>query len=341
MTKATEVKRAAGTGKRAEAKSMESLKEKLIYRFKTGKWIGTVARYAILILLAYQLLYPVLYMISASVKAPVDSYDPSVIWIPKHFSVTSFIDAFKTMKYMDALLRSLGIGLGCAVLDVISCALAGYGFARYRFPLKGLLFACVILTLIVPTQTIILPYYMNMRYFNPLGVMSLFSKITGNEAMINLVGSSLSFFIPSALGAGIRSGLYIYIFRQFFEGMSAALEESAYVDGSGPLRTFVHIMLPNAKNAIVTVFLFSFVWHFNDYYLSKQMLGTSKRTLIVALSSLRVDLAAVIGGQTEFDPIRVQTRIQAGCLLAILPMFLLYIVSQRKLADSIEHIGIK
>ncbi len=320
---------------------MQHVKESFLYRFKTGKWLGSIARYAILILLAYQLLYPVLYMVSASVKAPIDSYDPGVIWIPKHFSATGFTDAFKTMKYLDALVRSLGIGLGCALLDVASCALAGYGFARYKFPLKNVFFVCVILTLIVPTQTIILPYYMNMRYFDPLGMMTLFSKITGSETMINLIGNNLAFFIPSALGAGIRSGLYIYIFKQFFEGMSAALEESAYVDGSGPLRTFTHIMLPNAKNAIITVFLFSFVWHFNDYYLSKQLMGTSERTLIVALSSLRMDLAAVIGGQTEFDPIRVQTRIQAGCLLVILPMFLLYIVSQRKLADSIEHIGIK
>ena len=320
---------------------MQHVKESFLYRFKTGKWLGSIARYAILILLAYQLLYPVLYMVSASVKAPIDSYDPGIIWIPKHFSATGFTDAFKTMKYLDALVRSLGIGLGCALLDVASCALAGYGFARYKFPLKNVFFVCVILTLIVPTQTIILPYYMNMRYFDPLGMMTLFSKITGSETMINLIGNNLAFFIPSALGAGIRSGLYIYIFRQFFEGMSAALEESAYVDGSGPLRTFTHIMLPNAKNAIITVFLFSFVWHFNDYYLSKQLMGTSERTLIVALSSLRMDLAAVIGGQTEFDPIRVQTRIQAGCLLVILPMFLLYIVSQRKLADSIEHIGIK
>ena len=320
---------------------MQHVKESFLYRFKTGKWLGSIARYAILILLAYQLLYPVLYMVSASVKAPIDSYDPGVIWIPKHFSATGFTDAFKTMKYLDALVRSLGIGLGCALLDVAPCALAGYGFARYKFPLKNVFFVCVILTLIVPTQTIILPYYMNMRYFDPLGMMTLFSKITGSETMINLIGNNLAFFIPSALGAGIRSGLYIYIFRQFFEGMSAALEESAYVDGSGPLRTFTHIMLPNAKNAIITVFLFSFVWHFNDYYLSKQLMGTSERTLIVALSSLRMDLAAVIGGQTEFDPIRVQTRIQAGCLLVILPMFLLYIVSQRKLADSIEHIGIK
>ena len=247
---------------------MQHIKESFIYRFKTGKWIGPIARYAILILLSYQLLYPVLYMISASIKAPIDSYDPSVIWIPKHFSATGFTDAFKTMKYMDALLRSLGIGLGCALLDVASCALAGYGFARFKFPLKNVFFVCVILTLIVPTQTIILPYYMNMRYFDPLGIMTLFSGITGSETMINLIGNNLAFFIPSALGAGIRSGLYIYIFRQFFEGMSAALEESAYVDGSGPLRTFTHIMLPNAKNAIITVFLFSFVWHFNDYYSS-------------------------------------------------------------------------
>ena len=155
------------------------------------------------------------------------------------------------------------------------------------------------------------------------------------------MGKNIAFYLPSLFGAGIRSGLYIYIFRQYFEGMDKALEESAQIDGCGPLRTFLNIMLPNARNSIVTVFLFSFVWHFNEYYLTKQLLGTNRRTLIVALSSLRVDLAALIGGQTAFDPIRIQTRIQAGCLLAIVPMFLLYIFAQRKLADSIEHIGIK
>jgi multiple sugar transport system permease protein len=298
-------------------------------------------KYIVLVLLAYQLLYPVLYMISASIKDPLDSYDPSVIWIPKNFSATGFIDAFKSMKYMDALKGSLEISLGCAVLDVMSCALAGYGFARFKFPFKNLLFACVILTLMVPMQTIILPYYMNMRYFDPLGLISAINAAFDKTITINLVGKNMAFYLPSLFGAGIRSGLYIYIFRQFFEGMDKALEESAQIDGCGPLRTFLNIMLPNARNSIVTVFLFSFVWHFNEYYLTKQLLGTNRRTLIVALSSLRVDLAALIGGQTAFDPIRIQTRIQAGCLLAIIPMFLLYIFAQRKLADSIEHIGIK
>ena len=298
-------------------------------------------KYIVLILLAYQLLYPVLYMISASIKDPLDSYDPSVIWIPKNFSATGFIDAFKSMKYLEALKGSLEISLGCAVLDVMSCALAGYGFARFKFPFKNLLFACVILTLMVPMQTIILPYYMNMRYFDPLGLVSAINAAFDKTITINLVGKNIAFYLPSLFGSGIRSGLYIYIFRQFFEGMDKALEESAQIDGCGPLRTFLNIMLPNARNSIVTVFLFSFVWHFNEYYLTKQLLGTNRRTLVVALSSLRIDLAALIGGQTAFDPIRIQTRIQAGCLLAIIPMFLLYIFAQRKLADSIEHIGIK
>lgn len=208
------------------------MKDKIIYRLKSGKWFWMFVKYVILILLAYQILYPVIYMISSSIKAPIDSYDPSVVWIPKHLSLTGFVDAFKSMKYLEALSGSLQIGLGCAVLDVISCALAGYGFARYDFPLKKLLFGCVILTLIVPVQTIILPYYLNMRYFDPAGIMTLISKITGKEIAMNLIGKNTAFFLPSLLGAGIRSGLYIYIFKQFFEGMSAALEESAYVDGS-------------------------------------------------------------------------------------------------------------
>jgi multiple sugar transport system permease protein len=313
----------------------------IINEVKAKRAFYMFLKYIVLVLLAYQLLYPVLYMISASIKDPLDSYDPSVIWIPKNFSATGFIDAFKSMKYLDALKGSMEISLGCAILDVMSCALAGYGFARFKFPFKNFLFACVIVTLMVPMQTIILPYYMNMRYFDPLGLVSAFNSVFDRTVTINLVGKNLAFYLPSLFGSGIRSGLYIYIFRQFFEGMDKALEESAQIDGCGPLRTFLSIMLPNARNSIVTVFLFSFVWHFNDYYLTKQLLGTSRRTLIVALSSLRIDLAALIGGQTAFDPIRIQTRIQAGCLLAIVPMFLLYIFAQRKLADSIEHIGIK
>jgi multiple sugar transport system permease protein len=295
----------------------------------------------VLAALAYQLLYPVLYMISMSLRAPVDAYDPSIIWIPKNLTFTSFKEAFQAMKYLAALKTSLLIGVGCALLDVASCALAGYGFARFNFRFKNIFFGMVILTLIVPTQTIILPFFLNMRYFDLNGLIGVIGRATGGPDSINLIGNKISFYLPSLLGAGIRSGLYIFIFRQFFASMPSALEEAAYVDGSGPLQTFLKIMLPNAKNGIVTVFLFSFVWHWNDYYLSNQLLGTAARTMTVALSSLRVDLAAYIGGQTISDPIGIVTRMQAGAILTILPLFILYSFTQRFFTDSIEHIGIK
>lgn len=313
----------------------------MIKKNKITKLVGKICKYAILILLSYQLLYPILYIISMSIRKPIDAYDPSIIWIPKHFSLTGFVEAFKAMNYLAALKTSLLIGFGSAILDVISCALAGYGFARFKFPGKKILFACVILTLIVPTQTIILPSYLNMKYFDLGGLLGITSKLFGTPASINLIGTNWTFYLPSLLGAGIRSGLYIYIFKQFFESMSSALEEAAYVDGSGPLKTFIYIMLPNAKNAIITVFLFSFVWHFNDFYMAKQFLGTTRRTLVVALSSLRVDIASYVGGQTTSNPLSIVTRMQAGCLLAIIPLFLLFLVTQKYFADSIEHMGIK
>ncbi|MDF2609508.1 MAG: carbohydrate transporter permease [Lachnospiraceae bacterium] len=300
-----------------------------------------IAKYMVLAALAYQLLYPVLYMISMSLRAPVDAYDPSIIWIPKNLTFTSFKEAFQAMKYLAALKTSLFIGVGCALLDVASCALAGYGFARFNFRFKNIFFGMVILTLIVPTQTIILPFFLNMRYFDLNGLIGVIGRATGGPESINLIGNKISFYLPSLLGAGIRSGLYIFIFRQFFASMPSALEEAAYVDGSGPLQTFLKIMLPNAKNGIVTVFLFSFVWHWNDYYLSNQLLGTAARTMTVALSSLRVDLAAYIGGQTISDPIGIVTRMQAGAILTILPLFILYSFTLRFFTDSIEHIGIK
>lgn len=311
-------------------------------RLRQAKDIGFhVLRYVVLVLLAYQLLFPVLYMISMAIRAPIDAYDPSIVWIPKNFSLESFVEAFKAMNLIEALKTTLSISLVCAVLDVISCALAGYGFARFDFPFKKICFIGVIFTLIVPTQTIILPFFLNMKYFDCFGLMGFLSQFTSIPPSINLIGTNWTFYLPSLLGSGIRSGLYIFIFRQFFMAMPSALEEAAYVDGSGPLRTFVQVMLPNAKNAIITVFLFSFVWHWSDYYLSNQLLGTAKRTITVALSSLRVDLAAYVGGQTISDPISIITRMQAGALLTIVPLFILYLFTQKYFTDSIEHIGIK
>jgi len=295
----------------------------------------------VLAVLAYQLLYPLLYMLSMALRRPEEALDPSVIWVPKSLTLQNFADTLRVMDFWDAFANSVYIGVGCGLLDVLSCAFVAYGFARFRFPLSNALFALVILTLIVPVQTIILPLYAVMKYFDGFGLLALGSAVFGGPESINLVGNFSSFYLPSLFAMGLRSGLYIFIFRQFFKGMPKELEDAAYVDGYGPFRTFFSIMLPNAKNAIITVFLFSFVWHWNEYYMSNLFLGNLKKNFAVALSSLRVDLGAVVNVQTISDPLTVVTRMQAGSLLAILPLLILYLVTQRYFTDSVENVGIK
>lgn len=307
---------------------------------RTGKLLGRIVFYVVCLCLAYQLLYPVLYMISMSIREPSDMNDPSIIWVAKHFTLNNFADAIKSMNYWNAFRVSLTLCLVCGVLDVFSCAIAGYGFARFDFWGKKALFVLVIFTMVVPTQTLVLPLYMRWRYADFGGIVGLFSE----KEFVNLIGTLWPLIIPAALAMGVRSGLFIFIYRQFFINLPVALEDAAYIDGAGPYRTFFSIMLPNIKNAIITVFLFSFVWNWGEYYLSKQFLGSTDRSIMVALSAIRRDLAALgslAGTQIGSNPEKVATRVMAGCLLTAAPMLIMFIFTQRFLADSIEHIGIK
>ena len=307
---------------------------------RTGKLLGRIVFYVVCLCLAYQLLYPVLYMISMSIREPSDMNDPSIIWVAKHFTLDNFADAIKSMNYWNALRVSLTLCIVCGVLDVFSCAIAGYGFARFDFWGKKALFVLVIFTMVVPTQTLVLPLYMRWRYADFGGIVGLFNE----QGFVNLIGTLWPLIIPAALAMGVRSGLYIFIYRQFFINLPVALEDAAYIDGAGPYRTFFSIMLPNIKNAIITVFLFSFVWNWGEYYLSKQFLGSTDRSIMVALSAIRRDLASLsslVGTQIGSNPEKVATRVMAGCLLTAAPMLIMFIFTQRFLADSIEHIGIK
>lgn len=307
---------------------------------RTGKLLGRIVFYVVCLCLAYQLLYPVLYMISMSIREPSDMNDPSIIWVAKHFTLDNFADAIKSMNFWNAFRVSLTLCIVCGVLDVFSCAIAGYGFARFDFWGKKALFVLVIFTMVVPTQTLVLPLYMRWRYADFGGIVGLFNE----QGFVNLIGTLWPLIIPAALAMGVRSGLYIFIYRQFFINLPAALEDAAYIDGAGPYRTFFSIMLPNIKNAIITVFLFSFVWNWGEYYLSKQFLGSTDRSIMVALSAIRRDLASLsslAGTQIGSNPEKVATRVMAGCLLTAAPMLIMFIFTQRFLADSIEHVGIK
>ncbi|NCU25255.1 carbohydrate ABC transporter permease [Candidatus Nomurabacteria bacterium] len=318
---------------------IDYLKKIVGRKFKSKIW--SLIRAVLLIGLSFVLLYPLLYTLTMSIRFSEDLMDPLSMWIPKRLTAVNFIDAYTTMKYPQAVFNSIKFGLVSSVFQVVSCSLVGYGFARFRFKGNNILFALVLFTLFVPPQLIIVPSYLQFRYFDIFGIGSLAGLFTGEKLTINLLDSVWTFYLPAMTGVGIRSGLFIFVFRQFFRGMPRELQESAYIDGCNQFKTYLKIMLPNAVPCIVTVALFSIVWYWNDFYYSAMYINQSK-TVSLALSTLKIDYILVLQNFnfSNTDPYDLITRVQAGVFLTLSPVLLLYLFLQRYFVESIERTGI-
>ncbi len=303
--------------------------------------IWKIFRFFLLIGICYIFLFPVLYMISVAVRSPDTVNDPSIVWIPRGISFGSIKTAIEILEYPRAITTTAVIAIGSTAVSLISCTLVGYGFARYNFKEKGFMFAMVLLTIIVPPQTTIISSFINYRNFNFFGIMKLLhAVIPAVPAQISLINTVWTFILPALFASGLRSGLFIFIFRQFFAGMPKDLEEAAMIDGCGAFRTFISIMLPLAKSALITVLLFSFVWHWNDYFQSSMYFNDNQPVSVMLnqMQSLLQD--AKIFNVVTNTPDEIRTYLQAGCLLTILPPLILYIFTQRFFTESIERTGI-
>lgn len=298
----------------------------------------SLLRAVFLFCMCFVVLYPILYMVSVSLRGTEDLYDPTVIWIPKAVTLDNYKDVIELIDYFRLLGNSFFISLISTVLNVAVCASVGYGFARFRFKFRNLAFALVLFTIIVPPQNISIPMYMQYKNFDFLGVGSLIGLFTGKPLTVNMLNTSLTMFIPALLGIGLRSGLFIYIFRQFFRGIPRGLDDAAYIDGCSVPGTFLRIMVPNASSAFVSCFLFSFVWYWNDFY-QTSMYFNEPVTVTMALGMLQDTLRGV-GFDYWSNPYLIVTRMQAACVLAILPMLVIYIFLQRFFRESIERTGI-
>lgn len=306
-------------------------------RARYGKWLWSVLRFFILIGLGYVFLFPVLYMISVAFRSPESVNDPSIIWIPRSFSLQSITETMELMNYWHALTKSLIMTVIPTVCMVISCALVGYGFARFRFFEKNVAFLLVILTIIVPPHMTLISTYVNFRYFDFWGILKLLSLIPGVPSSVNLLDTPWTFILPSVFSVGLRGGLFIFIYRAFFLGMPKELEEAARIDGCSAFGTYFRIMFPLAKPAIIIVLLFSLVWHWNDITLSS-MYYMNDMPLSVMLSNLKTLITDT--GTKIVSEDMVRTYMQAGCLLTIAPPLLLFLIAQKQFTESVERSGI-
>ena len=320
----------------------------------TISFLAAFFRTFILVGLCFVILMPIVEKVSFALRAPQDIANKQVIWIPENWSFMNIRVAFSYLTLMkdnsyqniaflyniSTYFNSVWLSLVTTVIQVISTAIAGYAFARLKFKGSGLIFLLAVLTLIVPSESLATArklVFFNIPFFG-----------------IELLKNSFAIYYMSAFGMGLRSGIFIYLFRQFFRGIPIELEESAEIDGAGVIRTFWSVMLPNARGAIVTVALFSFVWQYNDLYWAQMFeyhdsnvmpllttgLASSADTFNSLISTSFQSLVAELGDGIAHNAQFYGLILNTAALLMMLPLIIGYLFVQRLFVESIERTGI-
>lgn len=279
-----------------------------------GRSAWALVRAVIILGLCYVILYPFFVKTVTAFMPYQDLLDPTVRFIPKHFTLDNLRTVFSRLDYGQTLLNTSLLSVGTALLTTMISSFVAYGFARYAFKGNGLLFAGVILTLIVPPQTIIIPLFLRFRFF---------------AGFLNLLDTPLPIVILSLTGLSLKNGLFIFMLRQFYKNLPHELEEAAWLDGCGAMDTYFRVMLPSARTLLITVFLLSLSWNWTD-------------TLYAPLFLPGVQLFANMVGMSASgeSPIMAGIMQNLGALLAVLPLALIYIVLQKFFVQSVERAGI-
>lgn len=289
-------------------------------------------KFLLIVGVSYVILGPVLGIISSSFFSNADNYNTMVYMIPQEPTLERYSKAIHYLDYWKVMRNSLLYSISLMLIQVLICSMVGYGFARYKFPLKNVLFACVVVMIVIPTHTIMLPLYMTFANFDVLGIVSL---IKG--APVNILSTPIPLYIMTALGCGLRSGLYIYIFNQFFRGLPKEIEEAAFVDGAGTWYTYFRIMLVNAMPSVITVAIFSMVWQYNDTFYGRLFLISDDLIISKKIASLAGNIA---NAEKILDPAIQQLYVDAGIVLIMLPVLIIYIALQKYFIEGVERSGI-
>ena len=307
-----------------------NLKSRIIGNSK--KIVLGIFRLVIIVGICYVILGPVIGIVSRSFFSDSDAYNPMVYLIPQEPTLFRYELAIEYLDYWKTMGLSLLYSLTLMAIQVFICSMVGYGFARFNFPFKNLLFACVVVMIVLPTNTIMLPIYMTFAKFDIFGVIT---AISGDG--VNLLSTPVPMYIMTALGCGLRSGLYIYIFNQFFRGLPKEIEEAAFVDGAGTWYTYFHIMLANALPSVVTVAIFSMVWQYNDTFYARLFLISDDIVISKKISTIEATISNV---EKILDPTILELFLDAGIVLVMIPIVIIYIALQKQFIEGVERSGI-
>ncbi|MFA5006897.1 MAG: carbohydrate ABC transporter permease [Candidatus Izemoplasmatales bacterium] len=279
---------------------------------------GRIALYGLLSIIGFVYVYPLLKMATVSFMDLSDLVDPVVEWIPTRIYLENYRTGLIVLQYGKTLLFSLAVTLVPALLQTAATSLTGYALAKFKVRGRRIVFALILVTYLLPQQVYMIPKFV---LFDALGILK----------------TAWAIIFPATFGQGLSSAIFILIFYQFFRMQPTALDESAEIDGANPYQVFFRIGVPLAAPAYLSSFLFSFVWYWNETYISSLFLGTDLYTLQLKLLNFQsqFNLAVGISQTATNEAIRF-----AATILIILPVLVVYAVMQKGFVEGIDRTGV-
>ena len=286
--------------------------------------------YVILTCVGFVFVYPLLKVLSTSFMSLSDLFDSSINWLPSKLQFENYKTTMKAMNYWKSLKDSFIISGLPTLCQVVSCSIVGYGLARYNFKGRGFIFGLIIFSFVLPSSLTMSTQY---QLYNMLG----------------WTGTLKTFILPAILANGFKSQLFILICWSFFKQIPPVLNEAAAIDGAGHFKSFFKIALPSAAGALIVVLIFSFVWYWNEQYLSQLYLysKTGQHIYTPLINQLSIFDSAFDsayssttgGGSSNSASINDAYRM-AATIVTILPLLIIYAILQKQFVESVDRAGI-
>jgi len=297
---------------------------------KSGKGIlFKIFLTAFLISVAYVFLFPLMKMLTMAIMSEADLVNPEVDWIPQHPTLKSFRIAASVLELGKTFFNSLWFTLTLASTQTIVTALASYAFARFKFRFKQFWFFMVLLSFIIPLPVLIIPRLMTF-----ISIQDIFG--------LKMIGTIWPQLLTTLGGQGVFSAILILIFYNFFRLIPPSLDEAARIDGASSLQVFYHIVLKLSVPTMFTVFLFSFLWNWNETYITTTFIRSGIQLISTQLAVFDSAFARIAGSLPEMsDGARINEAYKmAATCISILPPLVLYAFVQRRFIQGIERTGI-
>ncbi len=323
----------------------ERFKLKFFSMYFLKNVIVRLCTYILLVGVSYIIVYPFISKLATSIMCADDFVDATVMLISKHPTLETYRAIIVDNRYFEAMFNTAVLSASTAVVQMFITCLIAYGFAKFKFRGNKLLFLFVILTMVVPHSTLRLAMFMKFRYFDIFGIINfLGGGVFESVRLIKFTELQLTntywpFIILSLTGLAFKNGLYIFMLRQFFNGVPDELEESAYIDGAGTLKTFIQIILPLSVPMLVTVFMFAFSWQWTDKFYVDTFFTTSGpytlRQIALKIPASLNDDVQYAGGNMYQAAIT-----NTNGILILFPLIFIYCFAQKSLVQGIERSGI-